>query len=55
MSKKKKGNSKQGTYALSITMGLVLGFGLGIIFQQIAITSLVGAAAGYLVAHKLVA
>ena len=53
MSRKKKGNAKQGTYALCITMGIVIGFGLGVIFEQLLITTLVGAAAGFLGANKL--
>ena len=53
MSRKKKDNAKQGTYALCITMGIVLGFGLGAIFEQLLITTLVGAVAGFLAANKL--
>ena len=53
MSRKKKVNAKQGTYALSITMGIVLGFGLGIIFEQILITTLVGAVVGIIAAKKM--
>lgn len=53
MSRKKKGNAKQGTYALCITMGIVIGFGLGVIFEQLLITTIVGAAAGFLGANKL--
>jgi hypothetical protein len=53
MSRKKKDNAKQGTYALWITMGIVLGFGLGVIFEQLLITTLVGAVAGFLAAAKL--
>ena len=40
MSRKKKDNAKQGTYALCITMGIVLGFGLGVIFEQLLINPL---------------
>jgi len=54
MSRKKKGTAKQGTYALCITMGTVLGFGLGVIFDQLLVTTLVGAAAGFLAAKRLV-
>ena len=54
MSRKKKDIAKQGTYALCITMGTVLGFGLGVIFDQLLVTTLVGAAAGFLAAKRLV-
>lgn len=53
MSRKKKDNAKRGTYALCITMGIVLGFGLGIIFEQLLITTLVAATAGFIAASKL--
>jgi phosphate/sulfate permease len=51
--KKKKDNATQGNYALCITLGLVLGFGLGISFEQILLSSVVGAAAGAAVARRL--
>lgn len=53
MSRKKRRSAKQGTYALCITMGIVLGFGLGIIFEQLLVTTLVAATAGFLAASKL--
>ena len=53
MTRKKKRDTKQGTYAFAITMGLVLGFGLGITFDQLLLTSLVGAAVGFFVARRL--
>lgn len=46
MSKKSKKHSQQGTYALCITAGLIVGIGLGPVFDNVLITGLVGAAIG---------
>lgn len=56
MSKKTKAKqAEQGTYALCITIGLILGFGLGAMSSNIIVFTpvgaLVGAAAGYLFNH----
>ena len=52
MSNKRKKQAKQGTIALCITAGLIVGLGLGPAFGSVAITSVVGgilgAVAGYL-------
>ncbi|MDC3196532.1 hypothetical protein OAU36_02230 [Gammaproteobacteria bacterium] len=56
MSKKKaKKNSMQGTYALSMSSGLILGFGLGAIMDSVLVATisggLIGGVAGYLTNH----
>ena len=56
MSKKKaKKNSMQGTYALCLSSGLILGFGLGAIMGSVLVSTvsgvLVGGVAGYLINH----
>jgi len=56
MSKKtKQKQAEQGTYALCITIGLIIGFGLGAIAGNIIALTLagafVGAAVGYLFNH----
>ncbi len=43
---KKKNKSKQGTYALCITAGLIVGLGLGPAFGSVLITTLIGASLG---------
>lgn len=52
MSKKNKKQARQGTYALCITAGLIVGVGLGPAFGSVIITAIVGgglgAVAGYL-------
>ncbi|GJM12571.1 MAG: hypothetical protein DHS20C12_09740 [Pseudohongiella sp.] len=57
MSKKKaKKNAEQGTYAICMTAGLFLGFGLGPILGSVLISApiglVVGWAAGYLINHR---
>ncbi len=56
MSKKtRQKQAEQGTYALCITIGLIIGFGLGAIAGNIFLLTpagaLVGAAAGYVFNH----
>lgn len=56
MSKKtKQKQAEHGTYALCITIGLIIGFGLGAIASNIILFTLagacVGAAGGYLFNH----
>ena len=56
MSKKSKKQAEQGTWALCITAGLIVGVGLGPLLGSLPITSLIGAAigsgAGYYFTHK---
>ena len=56
MSKKSKKQAEQGTWALCITAGLIVGVGLGPLLGNVPITSLVGAAigagAGYYFTHQ---
>ncbi len=56
MSKKtRQKQAEQGTYALCITIGLIIGFGLGAIASNIILLTLagalVGAAGGYVFNH----
>lgn len=51
MSKKSKKAKDQGTYALCITIGLMLGVGLGPLMGSVLITMLVGAALGGLAGY----
>lgn len=52
MSKKKaKRNSEQGTYALCITIGLIVGVGLGPLLGSVLITTVIGGIAGALTAY----
>lgn len=46
MSKKKKTNSVQGSYAMCITAGLIGGVGIGPLFGSVPATALVGALLG---------
>ena len=46
MSKKSKKQAVQGTWALCITAGLIVGVGLGPLLGSVLITSLIGAALG---------
>jgi len=46
MSKKRKQQAKQGTFAICITAGLIVGVGLGPAFGSVVITAVVGAALG---------
>lgn len=47
MSKKaKQKKAQQGTYALCITVGILLGFGLGAIANNLIVITLLGALAG---------
>lgn len=52
MSKKNKKQARQGTYALCITAGLIVGVGLGPAFGSVIVSAIVGgslgAVAGYL-------
>ena len=51
MSKKKKNKqSKQGTFALCITAGLILGLGLGPAFDNVLLSTVAGAALGLVAA-----
>jgi membrane protein DedA with SNARE-associated domain len=56
MSKKSKKSADQGTYALCITAGLILGVGLGPAFSSVLITAIIGgllgAGAGYFFNHR---
>lgn len=51
MSKKSKKNNTQGTYALCITIGLIVGAGIGPLMGSVALMAVIGglagAAAGY--------
>jgi F0F1-type ATP synthase assembly protein I len=51
MSRKNRKNTQQGTYALCITAGLIIGVGIGAIMEQVLLCSLVGAAIGALAAR----
>ncbi len=55
MSKKAKKSAVQGTYALCITVGLIVGVGLGPMLGSVLITTIlggvVGAGAGYFFSH----
>lgn len=53
MSRKSKKQSIQGTYALSVTAGLIVGLGLGPAFGNVLITSLIGGAIGAAAAYVL--
>ncbi|MCH7816290.1 MAG: hypothetical protein IIC60_06945 [Proteobacteria bacterium] len=46
MSKKSKKKSAQGTYALCVTVGLIIGVGLGPMMGNFIVSSMVGAAIG---------
>ncbi len=54
-SKKSKKQAEQGTWALCITAGFIVGVGLGALLDSVIITSLVGTAigagAGYYFTH----
>lgn len=56
MSKKSKKQAAQGTWALCITAGLIIGVGLGPILGNVLLTALIGAAvgagAGYYFTHQ---
>ena len=56
MSKKSKKQAEQGTWALCITAGLIVGVGLGPLLGSLPITSLIGGAigagAGYYFTHQ---
>ncbi|PCJ16475.1 MAG: hypothetical protein COA96_18395 [SAR86 cluster bacterium] len=55
MSKKSKNQAEQGTYALCITVGLIIGIGLGPMMGSLLYGSLtggaVGAGTGYFFSH----
>lgn len=52
MSKKmKQKTAEQGTYALCITIGIILGIGLGAIMNNLLILTLAGAVVGAAVAY----
>lgn len=46
MSKKKQKTAEQGTYALCITIGLIIGVGLGAIVDNLLIIAIIGTVAG---------
>lgn len=46
MSKKSTKNTTQGTYALCITAGLMIGIGIGPLMGSVPLTALAGAAIG---------
>lgn len=50
---KKKNKSRQGTYALCITAGLIVGLGLGPAFGSVLISTAVGALLGAGTAYML--
>ena len=51
MSKKSKQSSDQGTYALCITVGFVVGVGLGPAMGSVLIMAIVGVGAGALAGY----
>lgn len=51
MSKKHKTNSDQGTYAICITAGLVIGVGLGPLLNSVAISAVIGLILGTVAAY----
>lgn len=52
MSKKmKKKSAEQGTYALCITIGLIIGVGFGALADNLLILTVTGAAAGAAIAY----
>lgn len=51
MSKKKKQSAIAGTYALCITVGVIVGFGLGAIAGNLILTLLLGTVAGAAAGH----
>lgn len=54
MSKKlKQKQAEQGTYALCITVGVIIGFGLGAIVDNLLVFTLAGAIVGIGVAYYL--
>lgn len=52
MSKNSKKQAQQGTYALCITTGLMLGFGIGAMMENALLLALAGAAIGAGVAYR---
>jgi uncharacterized membrane protein YfcA len=56
MSKKTKNNSEQGTYAICITAGLIVGIGMGPVLDNVLLSAaagiLLGIGAGYIFTHQ---
>ena len=53
MSRKQKKQAKQGTYALCITAGLIVGLGLGPGFDNVLLSTLIGGALGAVAGYLL--
>ncbi len=54
MSKKKaKKNLQQGTYALCITTGLILGFGFGAITSNVLVSTIIGIVLGVIAGYLI--
>jgi hypothetical protein len=53
MSKKSRKTSIQGTYALCLTIGFIVGMGLGLILESVLITTILGVLAGTSAAYYL--
>ena len=51
MSKKSKRSSEQGTYALCITAGLMVGIGLGPVLESVLFSALAGILLGTVAAY----
>ena len=54
--KQAKKNSEQGTYAICITAGLIVGIGMGPVLDNVLLSALggmlLGAVAGYIFTHQ---
>lgn len=53
MSKKSKKQAEQGTWALCITAGLIIGLGLGAILGYVLVATIVGGGTGATVAYLI--
>ena len=56
MSRKSRKNSDQGTYAICITAGLIVGIGMGPVLESVLVSAaagiLLGTATGYVLTHQ---